>query len=419
MSARITLAIVIFSVCAFFMMGQEQQLPKAAVVYGIDVSHFQGEINWDQVKQNKPKITFAFIKATEASDEVDTQFESNWNGAKRAGILRGAYHFFDAKSNPKAQADLFINTVKKLQENDLPPWLDLESGKFSETDEVAKKNFVNNVFTWLEEVEDALGARPLIYASPDFASEYLTDERFGDYSLVVAEYGMDSDAPRMLGAWQGKTWAFWQYFPQRLVKGITEKTDLDKFNGTAQALLKFTKSSSSEKKIAYADLEKEKALARGAVEKQEAETTELPEEESPDLKTVETTEETAAAPTEKASPELKQWQELPALEEINIGKTRFPRDFIFKRADYKKGVYQVKLTWKEGHALPYFDVYDSNEQLLFTEMALVIDRGGKTGKFKPRIKKTLLPGSEYFMIKVTKPDQYLYAFFLVKTAAKK
>jgi len=407
MSERITLTLVILSMIVFFTPVPQQSLcasPEAAVVHGIDVSHYQGEINWDQVKQNKPKITFAFIKATEGIDEVDSQFERNWNEAKNSGILRGAYHYFDAKFDPKAQADLFINTLKQLQASDLPPWLDLESGKFSEVDEVAKNNFVNNVIIWLEEVEASLGVKPLIYASPDFARDYLNDERFSDYSLVVAEYGIDSEAPRMLGAWEGKNWAFWQYFPQRLVKGITEKTDLDKFNGSVEDLLRFTKNSPTEKKIVYSDLEEEKKLALAAMDRNQE-----PQESQKYQK-----DETAPAQETVPTPELTQWEEKTTIDEIDIGKTHFPRDFIHKQSDFKKGTYHVKLTWKEGISVPYFDVYDTNNQLLLSEMALLIDRHGKFGKFKHRVKKTLLPGNEYFMIKVTKPDKYLYAFFLVK-----
>jgi hypothetical protein len=101
------------------------------------------------------------------------------------------------------------------------------------------------------------------------------------------------------------------------------------------------------------------------------------------------------------------------LDEINIGKINFPRDFTQKQNDHKKGVYQVKLVTKENEDIPYFRIYDKNDQLLFEEMAIVIPRKVKYGKFKYRIRKRMV-GNEYFMIKVTKPEKQIYAFFLTK-----
>ena len=215
--------------------------PEDALALGIDVSQFQGKIDWNQVKQNETKIAFVFVKATESTEFVDPLFPENWQGAKQAGIIRGAYHFFDAKQDAKTQAELFIKTVKKLEKNDLPPWLDLESGKFDEVDEVARKNFINSVFLWLDTVENGLGAIPIIYTSPDFARDYLTDKRFSRYALAAAEYDTDSTAPHLAGAWAGKTWTFWQYSERGTITGINGTVDLDRYNGSHEELMKFAK----------------------------------------------------------------------------------------------------------------------------------------------------------------------------------
>ena len=78
------------------------------------------------------------------------------------------------------------------------------------------------------------------------------------------------------------------------------------------------------------------------------------------------------------------------------------------------GVVQCVHRVRSGNEdLPYFQVYDKENQLLFEEMALVIPRQGKYGKFKYRTRKMIV-GNEYFMIRVTKPDKHIYAFFFIK-----
>jgi hypothetical protein len=239
----------------------------------------------------------------------------------------------------------------------------------------------------LEEVEKALGVKPIIYASPDFARDYLTDIKFSGYALVVAEYDTVSAAPKMWGAWEGKTWTFWQYSPDGKVKGVSDQVDLDKFNGSARELVNFAKNSRKE--------EIEVALTgdqtKGPPDVEEKK--ETPAKTGPETPTVETTSFS---------------------DEINLGKINFPRDFIHKQIDRKKGVYQVKLISKEYEDIPYFQVYDQENQLLFEEMALVIPRKGKFGKFKYRIRKRLVNSQEHFMIRVTRPDKYVYAFFFIK-----
>lgn len=402
--------ILILIVCPLSIAGQQDTLPfsltspqEDAQLFGIDVSQFQGKIDWDQVKQNEPKISFVFVRATGGTDHVDLYFKKNWPGAKRAGILRGPYHSFNAKRDAKAQVKLFIKTVKKLEEDDLPPWLDLESSKFDEVDEVAYENFITRVFTWLEEVEKELGAKPIIFASPGFARDYLTDRRFSRYALVAAEYDTVSAAPKMWGAWEGKTWTFWQYSANVTIKGISVQVNLDKFNGSARELLDFVKNSRKEEEMDQ------------ALEEDEEPPDVIEEKETP----AKVEPETPIGIEEKETPVLKTEPETPTVEttsfsdEINLGNINFPRDFIHQQKDYKKGVYPVKLITKEEGKIPYFHVYDKENQLLFEEMALVIPRKGKFGTFKYRVRKRLL-GNEYFMIKVTKPDQHIYAFFFIK-----
>jgi lysozyme len=401
---------VILIVCTLSIAGQQAPSTPSpsspqedALLYGMDVSHFQGEINWDQVKQNKPEISFVFVKATEGINFVDAHFEKNWTGAKQSSILRGALHFFEPDKDAKPQAVLFINTVKTLEENDLPPLLDLESSKFDELDETAHENYINNVFTWLEDVEKALGVKPIIYASPDFARDYLTDAKFSGYALVVAEYDTVSAAPKMWGAWEGKTWTFWQYSADHKVKGITDPVNLAKFNGSAQELVNFVKNSRKEE--IEVTLTAEESKAPPVVEEKK----ETPAKTVPEIPIEEEKKETPP----ETEPEIPTVETTSFIDEINLGNINFPRDFIHKQIDHKKGVYQVKLITKEHEDIPYFQVYDKENQLLFEEMSLVIPRKIKYGKFKYRIRRRIL-NNEHFMIRVTKPDKYIYAFFFIK-----
>ena len=411
MLARLKLLAVMLIGCTLTIAGQQGLATPSlsspqgdALLFGMDVSHFQGEIDWDQVTQNEPGISFAFIKATEGTKLVDANFEKNWTGARQRGILPGACHFFRTGKDAKAQADLFINTVKTLEANDLPPLLDLEFERFSELDEGTLENYIGNVFTWLEEVEKELGVKPIIYAGADFARDYLTDKKFSGYALVVADYDTVSAAPKMWGAWEGKTWTFWQYSHDHKVKGIPDPVNLAKFNGSAQELSTFVKNSRKE----------EIQVTLTAAESQAPPVREV-KKETP----VKTESETPISGEENEPPLLKTEPQPPTVEttsfidEIDLGNINFPRDFIQKKTDHQKGMYQVKLITKEGETIPYFQVYDKENQLLFEEMALVIPRMGKYGKFKYHMQKRIL-AEEYFMIKVTKPDQNIYAFFFIK-----
>lgn len=82
-----------------------------AGVQGIDVSHYQGTIDWGLVAE-AGKV-FTFIKATEGTSEVDPQFQANWSGANAAaGLLRGAYHFYQPGADPHQQAESFLSVVQ-------------------------------------------------------------------------------------------------------------------------------------------------------------------------------------------------------------------------------------------------------------------------------------------------------------------
>jgi lysozyme len=179
--------------------------------YGIDVSHHQGDIDWEPVAGDG--IEFAYLKATEGGDHVDRAFEASWVEAGEVGIDRGAYHFFTLCTPGAAQAEHFLATVPDGGE--LPPALDLElAGNCSERPPSALVRAEVDAF--VARVEEATGDEVLLYVGQDFA------DRYGSRSTY--------DGPRWIQRfWQrpSEDWAVWQVTYFAHVEGIEGLVDLD------------------------------------------------------------------------------------------------------------------------------------------------------------------------------------------------
>lgn len=200
------------------------------MVSGIDVSYYQGNIDWQSVKE--AGTAFAFARATYGTTKVDPKFSENWQVMMNAGVIRGAYHFFVASEDALEQATIFANTVGSLSSGDLPPVLDVEAGSGTSS------TLANDVQTWLSAVEQKLGLTPMIYTAPSYWNEYMP-AGFGKYPLWVAEYGVSE--PKSVNGWSG--WTFWQHSQSGTVSGIEGTVDLDYFNGSLNELLAFANSS--------------------------------------------------------------------------------------------------------------------------------------------------------------------------------
>jgi len=186
---------------------------------GIDVSHFQGRVDWSAVEGDG--VGFAFVKATEGSTFVDPAFRRNWSALGETRILRGAYHRFRPGRDARAQAEHFLAVVR-VADGDLPPVLDVEA-----TDGLSDARLVRGVRTWLAEVESRTGVRPVVYTKPGFRRAHL-GAALDDYPLWIAEYGVESPShPR---------WTFWQHSERGRVAGIPRAVDLDRFNGSRAEL---------------------------------------------------------------------------------------------------------------------------------------------------------------------------------------
>ncbi len=199
-------------------------------VQGLDISHWQGAVDWQKVKA--AGLAFAFIKATEGDSHTDSRFAANWQGAQEAGLRCGAYHFFAPSLDPVAQAQHFCQTVN-LDADSLPPVLDLE--KATDLDNAA---LIGRVKAWLDQVQRSTGHKPMIYTGSYYWNPHMTD-RSGqppawtrDYYLWIAHYSVDQ--PTLPLGWQ--TWSFWQYTDQGSVDGIYGNVDLNWFNGSVEEL---------------------------------------------------------------------------------------------------------------------------------------------------------------------------------------
>jgi len=212
-------------------------------VNGIDVSHFQGSIDWEEVAAQG--IGFAFVKATDGLG-TDPAFTANWSGANQAGILRGAYHFFRPKLSAIDQAKHFCEVVESLGVRDLPPVLDVESiplkpGPGDDWDSLPTPEARAKVVTdWLTFVTGALQKKPILYTYRSFwQSKFGVTSAFASYPLWVAAY---SNAPVIPAGWQ--RWVFWQHTDKGQISGINGAVDLDQFNGTMDELEQFAQAQS-------------------------------------------------------------------------------------------------------------------------------------------------------------------------------
>lgn len=192
----------------------------AGEVQGVDVSKYQGTIDFTKIKA--AGMTYVFVKATEGITGVDPDYARNVTAARAAGLVVGSYHFYETDDDPSAQFGNFRQHAD-VKPGDLPPVVDIEVlAKGSRPD------LADDLKSFLAQLEQAYGAKPILYSGVSFANEYLAS--FGAYPLWVAEY-TSASAPKVPSGWS--TWAFWQYSQSGSVAGINGAVDMDRFNGTA------------------------------------------------------------------------------------------------------------------------------------------------------------------------------------------
>ncbi len=206
---------------------------------GIDVSHWQGRIDWTQVARSG--VDFAIIKATEGAGTADEWYHRNRNRARRAGLYVTAYHFAHpglsgrgtrsqrVVRNARIQARFFLKNAN-LSPNDLIPALDLEmAGGLGSSD------LQLWTITFLRTVQASIGARPMVYSTAAFWRSHLGDTakiaRAGFHVFWVAHW--DARIPDVPGRkWLGAGWTFWQWTDCGRVKGIYNCVDRNTYTST-------------------------------------------------------------------------------------------------------------------------------------------------------------------------------------------
>lgn len=197
---------------------------------GIDVSHWQGEIDFEKVRA--AGIEYAFIKSTEGGTWQDKRFLTNFHAAKSSGVKAGAYHYFrGASSTPAQQRDNIVTMLTEAQYDFFTDYfaIDVEShgNENVSPDRMADK--LHELLNLLLQ-EDILAEKPpLIYTSPEYWNNAVAGMRhhFSDYPLWIAHWYAEQPGLPLTWRQAGKSWTVWQYSSKGRVEGIEGDVDLD------------------------------------------------------------------------------------------------------------------------------------------------------------------------------------------------
>jgi GH25 family lysozyme M1 (1,4-beta-N-acetylmuramidase) len=205
---------------------------QAATTPGIDVSHYQGAINWTSVRN--AGIRFAFIKATEGTSYLDPSFAANYVGAYNAGVIRGAYHFArPAASSGAVQANFLADHggAWSADSRTLPAALDLEAG-CAGLSQSAMRSWIQS---FLNQYRARTGRYAVIYTTTSWWSS-CTGNWTGPWSTSPLWIARWASSPGTLPA-GAPFWSFWQYTSSGSVPGVSGAVDRDYWNGTVDRLI--------------------------------------------------------------------------------------------------------------------------------------------------------------------------------------
>lgn len=201
--------------------------PQEYPVHGIDISKYQGEVDWDAA--GRGGVAFAYLKATEGGDRIDSRFAENWKKAGESGMPRGAYHFFYWCRPGIEQAKWFIANVPK-DKTALPPVLDVEWNPDSPTctKRPPRDDVVNEMRDFLNALERHYGVKPIIYAPIDIHRDRLVGE-FPRYQFWLRAV---KDHPA--NVYTERPFRFWQWTATGTVPGVSGEVDRNAFAGSAK-----------------------------------------------------------------------------------------------------------------------------------------------------------------------------------------
>ncbi len=206
--------------------------------HGVDVSQYQDQVDWPAVAQSGKQ--FCYIRSS-FSRTRDSRITENWQGAKAAGLLRGAYHFFRFGVSVSEQVDLFMSIFSggdmAYPADDLPPALDLEWDQYGTDPDTPERQqqYIADARSWLDQVGRAVGKTAMIYSGRSYWLQIGNPGDVSQYPLWVAEYGVHS--PALPSPWP--SYQIWQYSGSGRCNGISTAVDLDIFNGDENRLRAF------------------------------------------------------------------------------------------------------------------------------------------------------------------------------------
>ena len=201
---------------------------------GIDVSKWQGNIDWNAVASDNVK--FSFVRVSDGINSKDQYFDDNWAESRDAGIYTGVYQFFRPNQSVLGQADYLLEKMGcdmdartcPITDMDLPPVIDVEHRPSG----WSKTQMRNAVRTWIERVE-SFGLEPVIYTGRYFWRDYVDSDEWNDHPLWLAHY--TNACPNIPNHWSD--WDFWQFTDGGSISGISGGVDTNQFNGTTDMLL--------------------------------------------------------------------------------------------------------------------------------------------------------------------------------------
>ena len=222
-------------------------------VKGVDVSEYQGEVDWDKIKNQG--ISFAFIKATEGSNSKDSCFDKNYEKLKTMDMLLGCYHFFSFESSGEEQAKNYIEAVGNIENDDsiMLPIIDVEFYDYYKKAKPSKTWVIEQLQVMLEDLEETYRIKPIIYTTMEFYDYYI-DGNFSDYDIWIRDI---ITKPNL----ENGDWKFWQYTGRGRLDGYNGEEkfiDLNVFNGSKEDFENYIESKKQEKKDNFNKEEQER-----------------------------------------------------------------------------------------------------------------------------------------------------------------
>jgi GH25 family lysozyme M1 (1,4-beta-N-acetylmuramidase) len=211
--------------------------PDTYAVQGVDVSHFEGDIDWRQLGGGA--LQFAYMKATQASTFKDEKFEKNWSAAREAGLIPGAYHVFSFCKPAQEQFNL-INGVVPKDNAALPIAIDIEwvHGPAIRGEEACKD--IPTVKKSLRELAQLLrtayGKKPVLHGFTSTFADLIDQDFVNAIWLQDFRKTGGQSGPALLGS---NAWSIWQYSSKAIIPGIKTPVDVNAFFGTREDFQKF------------------------------------------------------------------------------------------------------------------------------------------------------------------------------------